>query len=119
MIETNKVLEGAVIWSEIKDQPVNMFGFPGVLSSYVTKVAAVADALYLRPKAPAIVVELDRICSMDSIGNRLPAPRYDLSTAEEGYIILRRPAGTGKKAQEVTSPEVVEGVVLMTSPANK
>ena len=114
----NKVLDGEVIWAEIKDQPINVFGFAGKVSDYVTKIAAVGDAVYLRPKAQAVVVELDRICGMDALGNRLKAPRYDLSTAEEGYLVLRRVVSI-KSVAEATSPEVVEGAVLMSAPADK
>lgn len=118
----NKQFEAEAIWADIENTDVNVFGFGGKLSSYITKVAALADGgLYLKAKAPAVIIELERICECDSFGKRLDTPKYILTQAEEGYIVLRKPDTTvglpGKDGK--TTPEVIGSVVLMSPPEDK
>jgi hypothetical protein len=118
----NKTAEAEKIWEDIKDLPVNMFGFAGKLSSHVNKKAALADgSLYLTAKAGSVINELERICQFDVYGKRLNPPKYDLTTADEGYIILRMPApsvGDPVKAAK-SEAEIVGTTVLMNPPEDK
>jgi hypothetical protein len=115
------VLDSELIWTELENSLVNLYGFTGKLSDYVIKVAALADgSLYLRPKAPAVVIEVERLCECDALGNRLKQPRYELTQADEGYMIIRRAKlPVGQLVQTATSPEVIDSVVLMAPPDNK
>ena len=119
---SNKQFDAEAIWSDIANADVNVFGFGGKLSSYVIKVATLADgSLYLKAKAPAVIIELERICECDSFGKRLETPKYILTQAEEGYIILRKPdAPVGQPGKDgKTTPEVIGSVVLMSPPEDK
>jgi hypothetical protein len=89
------------------------------LSDYVSKIASAGEALFIRPKAPAVMPELDRLCFQDAIGNRAETPKYNMVMLDDGSLSITRGVSDKSTDQETSCPEVVEGSVLMSAPPGK